>query len=130
MHDSLFVVPFAAATTAATRKLVLLAARTAISAAVAHAADEAKPIDAALVVEVMNLLMSRDRVRDLHILRTTCKLTHRGSFPVPRYPLLVLPTGVVEGFVGGSGLRHVSFRCLCRTLALHDDAVDAVALGL
>jgi hypothetical protein len=57
------VAPFKAAaatstTTPAKRKLVLLAARTAINATVAHAASEAKPIDGALVVEVMNLLTS------------------------------------------------------------------------
>jgi hypothetical protein len=59
----------------------------------AHAAEEGKPLDAAVVVEVMNLLMSRDRVRDLRSLRFTCQLSRRGSFPVPSYPLLELPTG-------------------------------------
>jgi hypothetical protein len=89
--------------------------------AVAHAASEAKSIDAALVVEVMNLLTSRDRVRDLHSLRATCKLTRRGSFPVPGYPLLELPTGEVEAFVGRSGSRHVSFQILLKAFALHQE---------
>jgi hypothetical protein len=117
IQNSLSVEPFEAAGAAlcchhdakTRRKLVLLAAGTAIDAAVSHAASEGKPIDAALVVEVMNLLMSRDCVRDLFSLRTTCKLTRRGSFPVPSYPLLELPTSVMEDFVGGSGSRHVSF---------------------
>jgi hypothetical protein len=98
---------------------VLLATRTAIDAAVAHAATEAKPLDVKVVVEVMNLLMSRDRVRDLHSLRLVCALAMRGSFPVPSYPLLELPTSVIEDFVGGSDSRHVSFRCLLRAVDLH-----------
>jgi hypothetical protein len=82
--------------------LVLLAARTAIDSAVTHAATEGKPLDAKLVVDVMNLLTSRADLQDLCNLRLVCKLTYRGSFPVPSYPLLELPTGVVESFVGGS----------------------------
>jgi hypothetical protein len=68
--------------------LVLLAARTAIDSAVTHAATEGKPLDAKLVVEVMNLLTSRADLQDLRNLRLVCKLTYRGSFPVPSYPLL------------------------------------------
>jgi hypothetical protein len=107
MQDSLVVAPFGAVaakstTTPARRKLVLLAARTAIDAAVAHAVSEGTPLDAALVVEVMNLLSSGDRVRDLHNLRLTCTLTMRGSLPVPGYPLLERPTGVVESFVAAA----------------------------
>jgi hypothetical protein len=49
-----------------------------------------------------------------------CKLTYRGSFPVPSYPLLELPTGVVESFVGGRDSREVSFRCILRALAMHE----------
>jgi hypothetical protein len=135
MQDSLVVAPFAAAaaletTTWSKRKLVLLATRTAVDATVAHAATEAKPIDVKVVVEVMNLIMSRDRVRDLHSLRLTCKLTRRGSFPVPSYALLELPTSVIEDFVGGSGSRHVSFRCLLRAWDLHwEIVVAALAVG-
>ena len=106
-------------TTPAERLLVLLAARTAVDAAVKHAADEKKAVDAKVVVDVMNLLMSRDRVRDLRSLRFTCHLSRRGSFPVPGYPHLELPTGVLEAFVGGSGSRHVSFRSLLSVFALH-----------
>jgi hypothetical protein len=72
--------------TTAQRLLVLLAARTAIDAAVTHAAEEKPPIVVALVTDVMNLLMSCDRVREPFSLRLTCKLTHRRSFPVPRRP--------------------------------------------
>jgi hypothetical protein len=93
MQDRLLVAPFEAATAEATttpakRKLVLLAARTAIDAAVSVAATDGKPIDAALVTDVINLLTSRDRLLDLFRLRRACKLTMRGSFPVPGYPLL------------------------------------------
>jgi hypothetical protein len=129
MKDSPVVAPFEATTTPAKRKLVMFAVRTAIDAVVAHAADEAKPIGVFLVVEVMNLLASRDRVWGLHSLRLTCKLTRRGSFPVPGYPLLELPTGVLEAFVGGSRSRHVSFEVLSKALALHrEEAVTAAAL--
>jgi hypothetical protein len=99
-QDRLVVAPFEDAhytdtSTPTKRKLVLFAARTAIDAAVAHAATEAKPIDAKVVAEVMNLLMSRGRVRDLHSLRLVCELTMRGSFPMPSYPFLELPTSTV-----------------------------------
>jgi hypothetical protein len=94
---------------------------------VAFAATEEKPIDAALVTDVMNLLISRTHLRDLHSLRTACQLTMRGSFPVPSYPLMELPTGVVESFVGGRCSRDVSFECLCKALALHD--AEAAASG-
>jgi hypothetical protein len=125
-----FDVAAAAATTApAKRRLVLLAARTAIDAAVAHAAEEAKPVDAALAVEVMNLLTSRDRVRDLFSLRLTCKLTFRRSFPVPCYPLLEMATGVVEDFVGGSGSRHVSFQSVLGVIGLHREDAEAYAVA-
>ena len=77
---------------------------------VKHAADEGEPLDAALVVEIMNLLTSRDRVRDLHSLRLVCTLTMRGSFPVPSYPFLELPTSVIADFVGGSGSKLQSGR--------------------
>jgi hypothetical protein len=63
-------------TTPAKRLLVLLCTRTAVDAAVAHAIDQGKPVDATLAVRVMNLLMSHKRVRDLYSLRMTCKLTH------------------------------------------------------
>jgi hypothetical protein len=101
IQGSLVVAPFEAAagyatTTPAKRKLMLLATRTAIDEAVAHATAEAKPINAVLVAEVMNLLMSYDTVRDLHSLHLTYKLTYRRSFPVPRHPLLELATGVIE----------------------------------
>jgi hypothetical protein len=99
---------------------VLLAARTAINAAVAHAADVAEPVHAGLAADVMNLMMNRDCLRDLHNLRLVCKLTMRGSLPVPSCPLKELPTGVVEGFLGGGHSRTVSFRSICRALALHD----------
>jgi hypothetical protein len=72
-----------------------------------------------LVADVMKLMMNRDCLRDLRSLRLVCKLTFRGSFPVPSYPLLELPTGVVEGFWGGGRSREVSFRSICRALALH-----------
>jgi hypothetical protein len=121
------VAAMAESSTPAKRLLVLLAARTAIDAAVAHAATEAKPIDAELVADAMNLPMSRDRVRDLHSLRMACMLTYRSSFPVPRHPHLQLPTGVVESFVGGSCLNKVPFRCICRALALHVGEATAAA---
>jgi hypothetical protein len=105
----------------------MLAAHTAIDAAVAHAAEEAKPIDVALVADVMNLIMSRDRVRDVFNLRLVCKLTYRRSFPVRGYPFLELATGVVEDFVGGSGSRHVSFESIERALALQAQATPAAA---
>jgi hypothetical protein len=54
---------------------VRLAARTAVDAAVKHVAETKKPIDAKVVVDVMNLLTSRNHVRDLHNLRLSCKLT-------------------------------------------------------
>jgi hypothetical protein len=79
---------------------VLLAARTAIDAAVANAAEEKKPIDVALAADVMNLMMNRDCLRDLHNLRLVCTVTMRGSLPVPSYLLKELPTGVVEAFLG------------------------------
>jgi hypothetical protein len=109
IQGRLVVAPFAAAAAVATtapakRKLMLLAACTAIDAAVAHAATEAKPIDAKVVVEVMHLLTSRDRVRDLHSLRLVCELTMRCSGP-----------------------RHVSFRCLLRAVELHWEAAVAEA---
>jgi hypothetical protein len=132
IQDSLIVAPFEAAagyvtTTPAKRRLVRLAARTAIDAAVTHTATEANhPIDAGLVGAVMNLVMSYDTVRDLHSLRLACKLTYRRSFLVPRYPLLELPTGVVESFVGGYCSRHVSFDFVCRALGLHVEDVPAV----
>jgi hypothetical protein len=116
-----------ASTTPAQRLLVLLAARTAIDAAVAHAAEEAKPIDVALVADVMNLLMSCDTVRDMFSLRPTCKLTYRRSFPAPSHPLLELSTSVVEDFVGGSGSRQVAFENIKRSLALHAQATPAAA---
>jgi hypothetical protein len=94
---------------------------------VAHAATDAKQVDAKVVAEVMNLLMSRHRVRDLHSLRMICTLTRHGSFPAPAYPLLELPTSVIEDFVGGSGSRHVSFRCLLRALDLHQEDSAAAA---
>jgi hypothetical protein len=124
MQDSLVVGPFVAAaaeatTTPAKRLFVLLASRTAIDAAVSVAVTEGKPIDAGLVADVMNLLTSQDRLLELFRLRRTCKLTLRGSFPVPRYPLLELPTRVIEGLVGGSCSREVSFACICQALALH-----------
>jgi hypothetical protein len=129
--NRLIVAPFAAAvdevtTTLAKRKLVLLAARTAIDAAVAHAADVAEPIDPKVVVDVMNLLMSQDRVRDLRSLRLVCTLTMRRSLPVSSYPLKELPTGVIEAFVAGSGSWHVSFRCLLRAVDLHAEAAMSV----
>jgi hypothetical protein len=96
-----------------------MAARTAIDSAVTHAASSGKPICAVLVADVMNLLMSRADLQDLHNLRIACKLTFRGSFPVPGYPLLELPTGVVESFVGGSCSREVPFHCICKALAMH-----------
>jgi hypothetical protein len=74
-----------------------------------------------VVVEVMDLLMSRDRVTYLHSLRFTCQLSRRGSFPVHGYPHLELPTGVLEAFVGGSGSRHVSFQSLLSAFALHKE---------
>jgi hypothetical protein len=124
IQDRLAVAPFEAAAAAATttpaqRLLVLQAVRTAIDAAVSHAATEAKPIDAKLVADVMNLLMSRDRVRDLLSMRMVCKLTAGCSFPVPRYPLLELPTGLVESFVAGSCSNQVPFCCILRAVALH-----------
>jgi hypothetical protein len=124
IQDKLIVAPFEAAAATATtmparRQPVLLAARTAIDAAVAHAATEVKPIDVALVADVMYLLMSREYLLDLFRLHRTCKLTYRGSFPVPCRPLLELPIGVVESFLGGSCSREVSFACICRALALH-----------
>jgi hypothetical protein len=127
IQDRLAVEPFeaaaeAATTTRAQRLLVRLAARTAIDAAVAHAATKAKPIHAGLVGDVMNLLMSRDCVRDLLSLRLVCKLTARCSFPVPGYPLLELPTGVVESFVGGRWSNEVPLRCIFRAVALHSEA--------
>jgi hypothetical protein len=88
---------------------------------VAHADEDAKPIDAVLVADVMNLLMSYETVRDLHSLRLACKMTYRGSFPVPRHPLLELPTGVVESFLGGRWSRDVPFHSICRALALHSE---------
>jgi hypothetical protein len=110
---------------------VLLAIRTAIDAAVKHATEEGKPLYTKVVTDVMNLLMSRDRVTDLHSLRTTCELTRRGSFPVPGYPLLELPTGMVDAFMAGSGSRHVSFECLLRALHLHsEDAAAAAATAV
>jgi hypothetical protein len=132
IRHRLIVAPFEAAaakatTTPAKRRLVRLAARTAIDAAVAHADEENDPIDAGLVADVMNLLVSCDAVRDLHSLRLVCKLTYRGCFPVPRCPLLELPTGVVETFLGGSCSRKVSFRCICRALALHSEDAAVVA---
>jgi hypothetical protein len=129
IQDRLVVAPFAAAageetTTPARRLLVLLAARTAIDAAVAEtaAAVIVAPTDAKVVADVMNLLMSRAALRDLHSLRLVCKLAYRGSFPVPRRPLLELPTGVVESFLGGSCSRMVSFDSMCKALTLHAEA--------
>jgi hypothetical protein len=123
MQDRLIVAPLEAAAakttrTPAKRRLVRLTARTAIDAAVAHADEEDEPIDAGLVAEVVNLVMSPDRVRDLHSLRLPCKLTRRRSFSVPGYPLLELPTGVVESFLGGDCSRHVSFDCIRWALGL------------
>jgi hypothetical protein len=102
-----------------------LAARSAIDAAKATADKEDKPIDAGLVADVMNLLMSRTHLRDLRSLRLACKLTRRRSFPVPRYPLLELPTVVVESFLGGDCSRHVSFDCIRWALGLHAEDVAA-----
>jgi hypothetical protein len=104
-------------TTPAKRLRVRLAARIAVDAAVKHAADEAKPIDATVVVDMMNLLMSRDRMTNLRNLTST--MTYRGSFPVRGYPLLELPTGVVESFAAGRWAWLVSFRCICRAFDLH-----------
>jgi hypothetical protein len=133
IHDRLIVAPFEAAAAAATttpakRRLVRLAARTAIDAAVAHADEEDEPIDAGLVADVMNLILTYDAVRDLHSLRMVCELTRRRSFPVPSYPLKELPTGVVESFLGGDCSRHVSFDCIRWALGLHSE--DAAAGGV
>ena len=70
---------------------------------------------------MMNVMMSYDTLRDLLSLRLVCKLSHRRSFPVPRRPLLELPTGVVESFVGGEGSHHESFACVRRAFALHSE---------
>jgi hypothetical protein len=126
VQDSLIVAPFVQAaarvsTTPARRLLVLLAARTAVDAAVEHAAEAKKAVDAKVIVDVMNLLMSRDRVTDLRSLRFTCQLSRCGSFPVPSYPHLELPTEVLEAFVGGRGSWHVSFQSLLSAFALHKE---------
>jgi hypothetical protein len=105
VQDSLIVAPFIAAvkeetTTPVRRLLVLLAARTAVDAAMKQATEEKKPIDANVVVDVMNLLMSRDRVTNLRSLRFTFQLSRRGSFPVAGYPHVELPRGVLEACGG------------------------------
>jgi hypothetical protein len=89
IQDKLLVEPLeavaaAATTTPAKRLLVQLATRTAIDAATSHAATEGNPIHAGLVADVINLLMSRDRLQDVISLRMVCKLTYRCSFPAPR----------------------------------------------
>jgi hypothetical protein len=86
---------------------------------VAYAADQATPLHPALVADVMNLLMSRDCVRDLHSLRIACKL---------RCSLLELLTGLVESFVGGLWSHKVPFHSIRRAFALHRE-VAAVAVA-
>jgi hypothetical protein len=52
--------------------LVLLATRTAIDSAATYAASMAKPINAKLMLEAMNLLTSRADLQDLRNLRMVC----------------------------------------------------------
>ena len=128
IQSQLIVAPLLVATTPARRKLVLLAARTAVDAAVKHAADAdiaaedaagTTSIDAVLVVSVLNILLSADRVWELFNLRTVSRMTRRRSFPVPGYPLIELPTGPVEEMLVGHGSGLVSWKVVLRAYDLH-----------
>ena len=81
---------------------------------------------AALVVSVLNILLSADRVRELFNLRMVNRMTRRRSFPVPGYPLIELPTGPVEEMLVGHGCGMVSFVALVRAMYLHGLAADEV----
>ena len=136
IQSQLVVAPLLVATTPARRKLVVLAARTAVDAAVKHAADAdiaaraavgTTSIDAALVVSVLNILLSADRVRELLNLRLVSRMTRRRSFPVPGYPLMELPTGPVEEMLVGQGCGVVSLVVVVRAMYLHGQAAAETA---
>ena len=87
-----------------------------------------QPLNAALAVDVMNLVMRRDVVRDLHSLRSSCQVAMIRSFSVPNYPHLQLPVGAVEESLAGSCSRYnVTFRVVLRAFDLHRTMAAAEA---
>ena len=134
IQSQLVVAPLLVAKTPARRKLVTMAASCAVDAAVKHAADAdiaaeaavgTKSIDAALVVSVLNILLSADRVQELFSLRMVSRMTRRRSFPVFGYPLIELPTGPVEEMLVGHGCGVVSFVVVVRAMYLHQKVAAA-----
>ena len=85
---------------------------------VAHAATAHKPMDVALVVKVLNILMSADRVRDMYHLRMMCRMTRRRSFPVPDYLLIELLPKLMGEILVGHGSSVVSFVFVLRAIIL------------